>query len=175
MGRRRCVITAITVGLSFAVGWRVYREFRPGGATWTPPLWSLDTAIDGGSYVAPDGRTVRVVFHDFGAAQSGNYWTWIVADNELTGKRVIAEGYSSPDVREGREPFPLPMEQGIADGQVHERPIRRKKDRKADPFLSVRCATRRKRAAITSVPSHILGIGPVWHGDRSRIGCTARS
>lgn len=108
MSKRRFRLALVAaVGVPVLV-WRAYREYRPAEATWNPPLWSLSYApVEGGEFRSKDGHRVSVVFHDFGAAQSGNYWTWVISDHWLTGKRVVAEGYSSTDVRNGEVPFPL--------------------------------------------------------------------
>lgn len=90
------------------VAWRIYRHIVPAGATWYPPIISLTYGpVDGGVVRSADGRFLRVVYHDFGAAHSGNFWTWVVRDRLLTGKRVVAEGYSSQEVGMGGRPFPV--------------------------------------------------------------------
>jgi hypothetical protein len=108
MTKRRLVLATTTVFLSGAIGWRAYRHVRPAGSAWSPPLFSLShSAVDGGVYTSPDGRRLRVTFHDFGAAQSGHYWTWVIADRWLLGDRVVAEGYTSTAVRDGLTRFPV--------------------------------------------------------------------
>src|SRR4051794_39167073 len=105
--RIRLVLVVALPVLSI-LGWRGYPHFRPAGATWVPPVLGLTYgSVDGGVLRSANGRPVTVVFHDLGAAHSGNYWTWVVTDHWLAGKRVVAEGYSSPEVRDGRVPFPL--------------------------------------------------------------------
>jgi len=57
---------------------------------------------------APAGASeLTVIFNDAGAAHSGNFWTWVVAEDWLRGKHVVAEGYSETGVRYGDEKFPL--------------------------------------------------------------------
>ena len=47
------------------------------------------------------------MFNDAGAAHSGNHWTWLIFNDWLSGKHVVAEGYSRPDVRQGEVAFPF--------------------------------------------------------------------
>jgi hypothetical protein len=110
-GRRRLLaIVILFVLCPFAVlpvGWRFYRHFIPSGTSFSP-YWSfLDPIVEGPRLVSPEGRRViRVMFNDAGAAHSGNHWTWLIVDDWIAGKRVIAEGYSRPDVRYGKAGFP---------------------------------------------------------------------
>jgi hypothetical protein len=89
------------------VAWRIYRHFIPSGTSFYP-YWSfLDPIREGPELISPDGRrVVRVMFNDAGAAHSGNHWTWLIVDDWLTGKRVVSEGYSRPEVRQGEVAFP---------------------------------------------------------------------
>ncbi len=84
--------------------WRLLRSFLPSGAKFTPYLFH---SVEKGVFQSPGGHhKVTVVYNDGGAMHSGNHWTWIVADDLLTGKRVVASGYSFfPEI--SREPFPL--------------------------------------------------------------------
>jgi hypothetical protein len=90
------------------LGWRVYRHFIPSGTDFYPFGAFWESIVEGPTLVSPDGRRmIQVMFCDAGAAHSGNHWTWLIFDNWLTGKRVIAEGYSLAEVRKGKWPFPL--------------------------------------------------------------------
>jgi hypothetical protein len=46
-------------------------------------------------------------FNDAGAAHRGYHYTWCYRDHWLTGKKVIASGYSLPEVRNGEKEFPI--------------------------------------------------------------------
>jgi hypothetical protein len=84
---------------------RAYRHAMPAGAEFYP-FWYA--SLEGPRLYSPDGRrVVQVVFNDAGAMHSGNFWTWLIVEDWLTGKRVVAEGYSVSDVRYRRVPFPL--------------------------------------------------------------------
>ena len=48
-----------------------------------------------------------MLFGDAGATHSGNFWTWVLASHWLTGKRIVAEGYSAYDVRYSTQKFPI--------------------------------------------------------------------
>lgn len=62
---------------------------------------------DGPPLRSPDGSwSLRVRFNDGGAMHSGNHWTWVVARDRWGHQRVVAEGYSSPQVWRGDQPFP---------------------------------------------------------------------
>ncbi|HWE38761.1 MAG TPA: hypothetical protein VG406_19590 [Isosphaeraceae bacterium] len=103
--RRQLVVAAIVVVLAIAARWRWQREaipgFESGFLAFFPP-------VEGPTLTSPSGRhSVRVIFHDAGAAHSGNHRTKLMDWDWLTGNRVIAEGYSTPDVEHGDVPFPL--------------------------------------------------------------------
>ena len=61
---------------------------------------------------SPSGQKLSYKFNDGGAAHSGLHYTWCYVDHWLTGKKVIASGYSLPDVRSGKEEFPLIWHEG---------------------------------------------------------------
>jgi hypothetical protein len=84
---------------------RAYRQAIPAGAEFYP-FWYA--SFEGPRLYSPDGRrVVQVVFNDAGAMHSGNFGTWLIVDDWLTGKRVVAEGYSDSNVRYRKIPFPL--------------------------------------------------------------------
>jgi hypothetical protein len=89
------------------VAWRIYRQLIPSGTSFYP-YWSfLDPIREGPKLISPDGTlVVRVMFNDAGAAHRGNHWTWLIVDDWLFGKRVVAEGYTRPEVRQGEVAFP---------------------------------------------------------------------
>ena len=65
-------------------------------------------AVDGEPIRSPDGLwVISVRFHDAGAMHSGPHWTWLVARGRWGRRRVIAEGFSTSDVRMGRAPLPV--------------------------------------------------------------------
>jgi hypothetical protein len=103
--RQRTLWAAVTaLALALVGAWRGLRQVVPAGAPLVPYACA---SVDGPVLTSPDGRlALRVVFNDAGAAHSGNHWTWVVRDDWLTGKRVVAAGYTSWDVRDGTVPFP---------------------------------------------------------------------
>jgi hypothetical protein len=63
-----------------------------------------------------EGHTVpgmpwKIVYNDAGGAHSGNFWTWVLEDRGLY-RIVVAQGYSTADVRYGRSPLPAKLEGG---------------------------------------------------------------
>src|SRR5437016_2631974 len=102
---RSLMLLVAVVGILIGGLARVYRHVVPVGASFTPYVEYSDL---GPKSVSPDGRrVVTIVFNDAGGMHSGNHWTWLVVDDLLTGKRVIAEGFSVPRVRFGEVPFPI--------------------------------------------------------------------
>jgi hypothetical protein len=99
------MIAVAIIALAVFACLRTYRQVIPRGAN-PYPFWSA--SFDGPSLVSPDGqRAVHVVFNDAGAMHSGFHWTWLVADDWVLGRSVVAEGYSLPDVTRGEVPYPL--------------------------------------------------------------------
>ena len=85
--------------------YRAYRQVIPAGADFYP-FWLA--SAQGPSLASPERRRlVHVVFNDAGGMHSGNHWTWLIVDDVLLGRRVVAEGYSHPNVRRGDVLFPL--------------------------------------------------------------------
>jgi hypothetical protein len=89
--------------LAAALLWRAKLQFVPAGAEPIPFLFA-STAAE--SITSPSGQKVSYRFNDGGAAQSGFHHTWCYTSHWLTGKKVIASGYSLPAVRKGEEEFP---------------------------------------------------------------------
>jgi hypothetical protein len=107
-GLRQILLLLMVPLVIIAVAWRVYRHLVPSGTDFYPYWALLDPIVEGPKLISPPGRRViHVMLNDAGAVHSGNFWTWLIVDDWLTGKRVIAEGYSLPDVRYQTVPFPL--------------------------------------------------------------------
>ena len=105
--RLRTLIGILLPLLIIALGWRAYRHVVPAGTDFYPTGGWLEAVAAGPELTSPDGSTViHVLFNDAGRAHRGFHWTWLVADEWLTGKRVLAEGYSDTSVRQGAKPFP---------------------------------------------------------------------
>jgi hypothetical protein len=66
-------------------------------------------SIDEGHQVT--GMPWRIVYNDAGAAHSGNFWTWVIEDRGIC-RVVVAQGYSTFDVRYGDSPIPVKVEDG---------------------------------------------------------------
>ena len=129
--KRRWKILLIVVPLVAIVGaWRIYRHVIPSSTDFWP-YWSwLDPIQKGPRLISLDGsQVVQVMFSDGGAAQSGNFWTWLIVDEWLTGKCVIAEGYSDTSVRQGDVPFPCrwldsqTLSVGFSQGRYDSTPL----------------------------------------------------
>jgi hypothetical protein len=100
------LVGAMVAGVAFiGVVWWQFRSMAPEGAEYIPYVYYSDP---GPTLVLPDGkRSVAVVFNDAGAMHSGYHWTWLVIDRGLRGKRVVAQGYSVPEIRYGNAPLPV--------------------------------------------------------------------
>ena len=84
--------------------WRLKLHFVPSGAKMTAFLLaSTDQQIS----VSPGGRKLYYRFNDAGAAHSGFHYAWCYTDHWLTGKKVVAGGFSEPQVRSGEVALPL--------------------------------------------------------------------
>ena len=107
-GRSRNLVILVVLFALVASVWRTYRHIIPSGTAFYPYWAWLDPIVEGPKLVCPDDNSViQVQFCDAGGAQSGNYWTWLIIDEWLTGKHVIAEGYSDSYVRRGEATFPV--------------------------------------------------------------------
>jgi hypothetical protein len=105
MTTRRWMVAVAIIALVLFSCLRTYRQVIPRGVD-LYPFWFASDA--GPRLVSPDGqRTVHVVFNDAGAVHSGFHWTWLIVDDLVLGRSVVAEGYSLPSVREGEVSFPL--------------------------------------------------------------------
>ena len=125
----------VVVLVLLLAGWRVFRQFVPGGASFWPYVLA---SYESGRFSSPHGTTTVTVFlNDAGAAHSGSYWTWIVVDHWLTGKRVVGQGYSLDDFSESppkikwvdEYSFTIPFAQGRHDQKATETLVRLKKTR----------------------------------------------
>jgi hypothetical protein len=105
MTLRRWTLAAAILALVFFACLRTYRQVIPRGADRYPFWFASD---DGPSFVSPDGqRAVHVVFNDAGGMHSGFHWTWLIVDDLLLGRTVVAEGFSLPAVRRREVSFPF--------------------------------------------------------------------
>jgi hypothetical protein len=100
------LVGAMVAGVAFiGVVWWQFRSAAPEDADYIPYVYLSDP---GPMLVSPNGkRSVAVVFNDAGAMHSGYHWTWLVIDRGLRGKRVVAQGYSVPEIRYGNAPLPV--------------------------------------------------------------------
>src|SRR5262249_3977443 len=106
--RRLLLVTLMVCVVAGTFVWRAYRHFVPSGTNFYPIGGFLDPIVEGPILVSPHGgRMIQVMFNDAGGAHSGNHWTWLIVDHRLTGKHVVAEGYSLPDVRYRSRAFPM--------------------------------------------------------------------
>jgi hypothetical protein len=120
--------TAVSAVVLLTAG-RAYRQVIPRGANY----YAYQFASAGGpTLVSPDGRrSVQVDFNDAGAAHSGFHWTWLIVDDLLTGRSVVAQGYSTPDVADRDVPFPLrwiddrTFEVKFVAGRYDQKPLNR--------------------------------------------------
>ena len=84
--------------------WRVKLHFVPAGARIQPFLFA---STETHTSTSPSGEKLHYRFNDAGAAHRGYHYTWCYRDHWLTGKKVIASGYSLPEVRNGEKEFPI--------------------------------------------------------------------
>lgn len=112
--RRNRVLLLVTAGV-LGLTILFFRTF-PIGVSYLPYAIA---SIDKGHSIP--GRSWEVVYNDAGAAHSGNFWTWVIADR-IFYRVVVAEGYSNADVYYEQSPFParqMPhgLEIGFAKGR----------------------------------------------------------
>ena len=77
---------------------RVYYAFIPRGASLEP---FVGYSRELNPIRSPAGKTCRVFVNDAGAMHSGNHWVWVIDHHWLTGKRVISDGYVTPEYANG--------------------------------------------------------------------------
>lgn len=104
--KNRAVIGICLVAAGLLV-WIVLRSV-PIGAFGVPCFIS---SVDEGHSIP--GMSWQIVYNDAGAAHSGNFWTWVIEDRGIF-RIVVAQGYSTADVRYGDTPFPVKMGDGSA-------------------------------------------------------------
>ena len=112
---RKLLTILLLVALTAAILWRVKLHFIPNGAK---PTAFLLASTDRQSSTSPSGRKLSYRFNDAGAAHSGFHYTWCYTDHWLTGKKVVASGFSEPSVRSGEVPFPLVWHENGTDFSV---------------------------------------------------------
>jgi hypothetical protein len=102
---RRLMATVVISAFALLSAVRAYREVMPRGVNYYAYQFA---SVGGPSLVSPDGRrSVEVNFNDAGAAHSGFHWTWLIVSDFWTGRYVVAQGYSTPEVAQRDIPFPL--------------------------------------------------------------------
>lgn len=102
--KKRRIITTFLVAAGL-LAWFAVRTV-PFGAFGIPYFVA---SVDEGHSVL--GKPWRIIYNDAGAAHSGNFWTWVVEDRGFY-RVVVAQGYSTPDVRYGDSPLPSKIEDG---------------------------------------------------------------
>jgi len=114
MGKKRrirvvlCVLSALVV--LTLLGWRGYRAVVPAGVE--NGFAYCYGSYDRGVFVSPDGRRrVLVRTNDPGATRVRDdlNYTWVVEDDWLTGKRVVAGGYL-PFTSDPPDPQQIPLQ-----------------------------------------------------------------
>jgi hypothetical protein len=82
---------------------RVYNEAVPVGADSYEYFYR---SSPGPTFASRDGRrSIRAVYGP--VDDHGDYRTWLIADDWLGVKRLVAEGYSLPTVRHAEAKFPM--------------------------------------------------------------------
>jgi len=105
--KRKLLIAGLIFFISLVLWWYLYRQSLS-SAIGHNALWVSLVTADGGYITSPQGSAkLRITFHDAGAVHSGNFWTWITVNDWLTGRRIVAQGYSTYDVRYGRPSLPV--------------------------------------------------------------------
>lgn len=105
--RKGPIIALVVVVLLLASGWYFYRQSMYSVIDDGIDLVTYATE-DAGTILSPEGTSkLYLTFHDAGATHSGNFWTWITIKSRITGRKVVAQGYSSYPVRYQQEKFPI--------------------------------------------------------------------
>ncbi len=95
------IVAAIVGGFSL----RIYRNFVPEGAEFK--AYALESE-EGPVFPQVGTRPeLKVRFERTGDTKGGNYHSWVVYDDWIWGKKVVAQGFSSHKVYKQEEPFPL--------------------------------------------------------------------
>jgi len=105
MKKKLIAFACVTVGVTGIVGYMISRSL-PFGAMCLPYFIA---SIDEGHHVP--GMPWQIMYNDAGAAHSGNFWTWVIEDRCIY-QIVVAQGYSTADVRYGHVPLPAKKESG---------------------------------------------------------------
>ena len=101
---KKLLILVLFLALAGSLLWRAKLHFVPAGAKFAAFLFASTPPK---TATSPTGKKLRYRFNDAGAAHRGLHYTWCYRDHWLTGKKVVAAGYSLPEVRQGEEEFPL--------------------------------------------------------------------
>ena len=94
----KLLIAAVCILLIPLFCMRLYHAFVPRGAS-LEPFVGYSRELPPISSVT--GKTYRVYANDAGAMHSGNHWVWVVDHHWLTGRRVVLEGYVTPEFATG--------------------------------------------------------------------------
>lgn len=100
---KRFGVAVLIIALAGVLLWRVKLHFVPAGAE---PLPFLFASSEPQTISSPHGDEVHYRFHEDSAEDDGFAFTWCYVDRWLTGKKVVAAGYSLPAVQSGEESFP---------------------------------------------------------------------
>ncbi len=111
----KTLVFLLLIALAGALLWRLKLHLVPAGAK---PVAFLFASTDPQFSTSPGGRKLYYRFNDAGAAHSGFHYTWCYTDHWLTGKKVIAGGYSEPAVRNGEVEFPMVWHDNGSDFSV---------------------------------------------------------
>jgi hypothetical protein len=94
----KCFIAVACVLVVSLFCTRLYYSYVPRGASLEPFLgYSRELP----SIRSPAGKTYRVFVNDAGAMHSGNHWVWVVDHAWITGRRVVSDGYVTPEYATG--------------------------------------------------------------------------
>ncbi|NIP98027.1 MAG: hypothetical protein GWO24_33200, partial [Akkermansiaceae bacterium] len=95
---RKFLLILLLAGLAATLVWRVKLQLVPSGAK---PTAFLFASTPQQVSLSPGGRKLYYRFNDAGAAHSGFHYTWCYTNHWLKGKKVVAGGFSEPQVRRG--------------------------------------------------------------------------
>ncbi len=109
---RKTIISIGSIVGAFAVGARIYYQLVPRGVEFTP---FTEYSRQLSSVTSPNGKTYEVFVNDAGAAHSGNYWTWVIDNNWLTGRYVVTEGYITSEYSTGDSKLTVEWDGDIPD------------------------------------------------------------
>ena len=96
--KRNLLIAVCATFALVALCYRIYFEYVPRGVEYIP---FTGHSFELPKITSPNGKSYRVYVNDAGGMHSGNYWTWVIDRDLLTGRFVVTEGYITSEYSTG--------------------------------------------------------------------------